>query len=111
MIDKDFEIFEKLDNPEFPFASKVGYKDCVFYVEPQFFAQLQGMKAYRADVWDIFWNGFLNTILENKKVVFTQDYENTYVNIDGFIYREITDISDPLHIFVEDKSRGSDYGD
>jgi DNA-binding transcriptional ArsR family regulator len=27
------------------------------------------------------------------------------------IYREIFDITDPLHIFVEDKSRGSDYGD
>ena len=29
----------------------------------------------------------------------------------GFIYRVLTDISDPLHIFVEDKSRVSDYGD
>ena len=30
---------------------------------------------------------------------------------EGFIYLEITDVTDPLHIYVEDKSRGSDYGD
>ena len=30
---------------------------------------------------------------------------------DGYVILEITDITDPLHIFVEDKSRGSDYGD
>ena len=111
MIDKDFEMFTKLENKEFPFASKFGYQDCVFYVEPQFFAQLQGMKILRKDVFPKFWQGFLNTIKENKKVVFTSDYENSYVDLEGFIYREITDISDPLQIFVEDKSRGSDYGD
>ena len=61
---------------------------------------------------------FLNQVLyffcrkKYKKVVFVYDYENPYVkDLDGFIYRELTDISDPLHIFVEDKSRGSDYGD
>lgn len=112
MIDKDFEIFTKLENKEFPFASKFGYLDCVFYVEPQFFAQMQGMKTLRKDEFPKFWQGFLDTITTNKKVIFTADYEFPYINdLEGFVYREITDISDPLHIFVEDKSRGSDYGD
>ena len=31
--------------------------------------------------------------------------------IGGYIVLEITDITNSLQIFVEDKSRGSDYGD
>ena len=50
----------------------------------------------------------------NKFVVFTADDENplTFVpeNIDA-VYLEITDITNKLKIFLEDKSRGSDYGD
>ena len=48
---------------------------------------------------------------KNKKVIFIGDYETNTFEKDGYIVLEITDITDPLHIFVEDKSRGSDYGD
>ena len=50
-------------------------------------------------------------IKKNHKVIFTADFENPWITREGFIYREIQDITDPLCIFVEDKSRGSDYGD
>ena len=70
------------------------------------------MKTLRKEEFAKLWNGIKDTIRKYKKVVFVYDYENPYVkDLDGFIYRELTDISDPLHIFVEDKSRGSDYGD
>ena len=50
----------------------------------------------------------------NKFVVFTADDENplTFVpeNVEA-VYLEITDITNKLKIFLEDKSRGSDYGD
>ena len=51
-------------------------------------------------------------VLKNKKVVFvgTFEYPQTEVE-DDYIFYEITDITNPLKIFVEDKSRGSDYGD
>ena len=50
-------------------------------------------------------------VRKNKKVVFTADFENPQTEVEGYIYLEIHDITDPLCIFVEDKSRGSDYGD
>ena len=112
MINKDFEMFTKLENTEFPFCNKYSYEDCIFYVEPMFMSQLEGFKTLRKEEFPKLWEGFLNTIKENKKVIFTHDFEMPIIpDLEGFIYREITDISDPLHIFVEDKSRGSDYGD
>lgn len=39
------------------------------------------------------------------------DYEVPLTHAENYIYQEITDITDSLGIFVEDKSRGSDYGD
>jgi hypothetical protein len=50
-------------------------------------------------------------IKDNPKVVFTGNFETPFIDKEGFLYREIGDITDPLKIFVEDKSRGSDYGD
>ena len=112
MLSKEFEQFTVLKNEEYPFATKYSFEDCIFYIEPMFISQLEGMKKLRKDEFSKFWNGFLDTIRKYKKVVFVYDYENPYIkDLEGFIYREITDISDPLHIFVEDKSRGSDYGD
>ena len=46
-----------------------------------------------------------------EKVIFTGDFDSPFIVRDGYIYREIHDITDPLKIYVEDKSRGSDYGD
>ena len=50
-------------------------------------------------------------VKQSKKVIFTHDYEFPLIKRDDFIYLEITDVTDPLQIYVEDKSRGSDYGD
>ena len=50
-------------------------------------------------------------VRKEHRIIFTADFENPWITRDGFIYREISDITDPLLIFVEDKSRGSDYGD
>ena len=50
-------------------------------------------------------------MLANKKVVFTANYESPLTEAEGYIYLEITDVTDPLKIYAEDKSRGSDYGD
>lgn len=47
----------------------------------------------------------------NHKVVFTGDYEAPLSHVEDAVYLEIFDITDRLQLFVEDKSRGSDYGD
>ena len=51
-------------------------------------------------------------VKKNKKVVFTGNFEFPQTETDeDYIILEITDVTDPLKIYVEDKSRGSDYGD
>lgn len=82
-----------------------------FYVEPGFYSGLMGFKEKRAERFDEIMNAIDATIKKEHKVIFTADFENPWITRPGFIYREILDITDPLKIFVEDKSRGSDYGD
>ena len=90
------------------------YKDeegNIFYVEPGFYEGLMGFKEKRLERFDEIMVEIDHIIKKNHKVIFTADFENPWISRDGFIYREIFDITDPLQIFVEDKSRGSDYGD
>ena len=53
----------------------------------------------------------LELVKKNKKVVFTGNFENPLTEVDNYIYLEVTDVTDALQIYAEDKSRGSDYGD
>ncbi len=53
----------------------------------------------------------MELVKRNKKVVFTGNFENPLTEIDNYIYLEVTDVTDALQIYAEDKSRGSDYGD
>ena len=83
----------------------------VFYVEPGFYDALLGFREKRAERFDELMTAIDTVIRENHQVIFTTDFENPWITREGFIYREIFDLTDPLHIIVEDKSRGSDYGD
>ena len=82
-----------------------------FYLEPAFYTQMQGFKERHEDQYPRIIEKMLEVVRKNKKVVFTSEYENPQTEVEGYIFLEITDITDPLQIFVEDKSRGSDYGD
>lgn len=87
-------------------------KDARFIMEGAFYTQLQNIKPLHPDRFDEIIAAINKTVIKNKKVFFTLDVEAPFVdNLPGYIYLEITDILDPLKIFVEDKSRGSDYGD
>ena len=83
-----------------------------FFVEPAFYTQLQGFKdRHPIDEYQRIINRMIEIVKKNKKVVFVGNFEYPQTEVEGFIFLEITDITDPLQIFVEDKSRGSDYGD
>lgn len=82
-----------------------------FYVEPGFYDGILGFKEKRAERFDELMKALDEVVKANHKVIFTADFENPWITREGFIYREIFDLTDPLGIFVEDKSRGSDYGD
>ena len=109
---EEFKDYQELVDKNNPFSTlyqlQTGEK---FYIEPVFYTMLKGFKDHHPDKYQLIVNEIINKVKENKQVVFTGNYECPLTNVEGFIYLEITDITDPLHIFVEDKSRGSDYGD
>ena len=82
-----------------------------FFVEPPFYTQLMTLKEIYPDDFPKVIEHMKKLAKERKYVGFVYDFENPFVHIDGFKYLEITDVTDPIHVFYEDKSRGSDYGD
>jgi hypothetical protein len=82
-----------------------------FYVEPGFYDQLMGFKDKRYDSFPKILEAIYAFVEKNDKVIFTVNFETPFFHKDGYIYQEIEDITNPLSIFFEDKSRGSDYGD
>lgn len=109
---KEFEHLKEVVDKENPFIPHYVIDDeSDFYIEPMFYSQLLGFKERHEDKYDLIVASLLERVKKNKKVIFVSDFENNTFEKDGYIILEITDITDPLQIFVEDKSRGSDYGD
>ena len=113
MIYPEFSEFRQEIDKENPF-SNLYYLDSgeCFYVEPVFYTHLRGFKDLREKEFPRIIERMIEVVKKNKKVIFTGNFECPQtLTSDDFIILEINDITDPLQIFVEDKSRGSDYGD
>ena len=108
----DFQEYKLEKDSSNPFTSHfVVSEEVDFYVEPVVFTQLNGFKERHPDKYHLIVEEMKNTVKRLKKVIFVGDFENYFTEKDGYTYLELTDITDKLKIFVEDKSRGSDYGD
>ena len=112
---KDYEEFKHLRrevDSNNPFSALYFYESGEsFYLEPAFYTQLMGFKDHFPDKFHLIIKRMEELVKKNKKIVFTANYENPLTDVDNYIYLEITDVTDSLQIFAEDKSRGSDYGD
>lgn len=110
---EEFAHLEEISNPTNPFVK--GFKDKdnnVIFVEPSFYTQLTNFKElYNEKDFNRIIEYMLTLMKEKHHIVFTYDYENPFINIDNYIYLEFIDLCDKLKIYIEDKSRGSDYGD
>ena len=112
MIFEEFKHLRQEVDKNNPFSNLYFYESGEsFYVEPAFYTQLMGFKEQHADRFPEILTSIQEVVMKNKKVVFTANYESPLTEVEGYIYLEITDITDPLKIYAEDKSRGSDYGD
>ena len=112
MIIEEFKHLKEVVDPEYPFIPHYVLDDgSDFYIDPIFYTQLHGFKERHEDKYQMIIDALLDRVRKNRKVIFVGDFENNVFEKDGYIILEITDITDPLQIFVEDKSRGSDYGD
>ncbi len=109
---EEFEGLKVIEDKDNPFCTlyelETGER---FYIEPAFYTQLCGFKELRKESFPAIMDELFRLVRKNKHIVFTASYEYPQTVVDGYIYLEITDITDPLNIYVEDKSRGSDYGD
>lgn len=110
---QEFKEYKEVKDPHNPFCRHyVLDSGESFYVEPVFYTQLQGFKDRHDETsYQRIINRMIEVVKKNKKVVFVGNFEYPQTEVDGYIFLEITDITDPLQLFVEDKSRGSDYGD
>ena len=108
----EFSQFQEVVDPIYPFIPHYVLDDgSEFYMEPIFYTQLQGFKERHEDHYQEIIDAVIAKVRRNKKVIFIGDFESNTFEKDGYVILEVTDITDPLKIFVEDKSRGSDYGD
>ena len=114
MIYPEFEQYSQIEDKNNPFANVYQLdKDSIFYIEPIFYTHLKGFKErVTEEEYQKIIDRMIEVVKKNHRVVFvgTFDFPQTEVD-DSYIFLEVTDITDPLQIFVEDKSRGSDYGD
>ena len=109
---EEFKHLKIIEDKNNPFCTLYEYDDgSRFYIEPAYYTQMLGFKEKRLEDYPRIIEKMEEVVRKNKKVVFTADFENPQTEVEGYIYLEISDIADPLCIFVEDKSRGSDYGD
>ena len=112
---KEYEEFKHLRrevDPHNPFSALYFYESGEsFYLEPVFYTQLMGFKDHHPDKYHLIIKKMEELVKKNKKIVFTGNFEHPLTEVDNYIFLEITDVTDLLQIFVEDKSRGSDYGD
>ncbi len=106
---KEFKLEKDNENP-FSYHFVID-ENTDFYLEPVVFTQLHGFQERHPDKYDLIIKSMIERVKSLKKVIFVGDYENYFTEKEGYVYLELLDITDPLKIFVEDKSRGSDYGD
>lgn len=113
MIDYvEFAALKNIPDTRNPFSMLYEYSDGArFYIEPVFYTHLKGFKELHPNEYQRILKEMEKIVHKNKKVVFTGNFEYPQTEAEGYIFLEITDVTNPLHIFVEDKSRGSDYGD
>ena len=106
---KDYKV-EIDDNHPFLVHVIVDH-DSDFYFEPMVYTQLEGFKERHKEQFPLIIEEMVRRTKKNKHVYFVSDFEAYFEEIEEYIVLEVTDITNHLKIFVEDKSRGSDYGD
>jgi len=108
----EFKDFKKVEDKHFIGCSLyIIDKDHDFYMEPNFESQLSYLSERFHDRFPEIVKSMMTIVGKNKHVIFTADFESPVVSLEGYIYREVGDILDPLHIDSGYISRGSDYGD
>lgn len=100
------EIYDK-------YCSSYLIEDSIFYIEPNFYTQLLYLEnEFKGDTFNKILSSILDISKRNKKVIFTNNYNNPLIIKNGFIYRDINDILNENKIIFDIKiNPDSDYKD
>ena len=103
---------KKVVDPNNPYTPCYEYENGErFYVEPVFLLQLEGVKQFVTERFDDVILEMERLVKKNKLVVFIGEEDNEITEVENAIYLTVQDVCNPIRVYVEDKSRGSDYGD
>lgn len=112
----EFKHLNLIEDKKNPFCRLYAYDDgSLFYIEPIFYALLENFKVQYPKECDRVLLQMEKIVKKNKKVIFSGMDEETedepVTKADDFIVLTFYDITDMLNIYINNKSRGSDYGD
>ena len=111
MLYPEFNQYKPIFDPSYPRCNAYETEEGdVFYVEPAFYTSLKGYEEKTPHAPAIL-NKMKEIVAREHRVIFVGDFEAPMVHKEGFIYQELIDITDPLHLTWIDDSRPSDYGD
>ena len=112
MIERIWDNLEKVVDKNNPYTLCFKYDDeNIFYIEPVFLLKLSGIQQFANERFMDVIEEMKRIVFKNHKVVFIGEEDEEITQVDDAIYLTIQDVCNPIHVFVEDKSRGSDYGD
>lgn len=109
---EEFKHLTYVEDPKNPFSAHyLLASGASFYIEPVFYNHLTGLKERFPDTFPQLLEKMLEMVEQNKKIVFTGNYEHPLTVADNCLYFEITDVTNAVRVFYDDKSRGASYGD
>ena len=83
-----------------------------FYIEPNFYTQLQYIKDHFVDHYEEIINKIIEIAKRNKRMIFTADFENPVVYKDDYYYRELSDVLGEVKLHFDNKGNpDSDWKD
>lgn len=108
----EWEHLEEIEDVNNPYSKKYIYPDGdVFYIEPIYYYKLKSFESHYSNKLEEILKEMERLVKKYHLVVFINDEDEEITEVENAVYLTIQDVCNPLQIFVEDKSRGSDYGD
>lgn len=112
----EFNNLKIIEDPLNPFSTLYEYEDGTrFYIEPIYYSYLMNFKESYAQQFPLVLLEMERIVHRNKKVIFTgmdEEYEeDPATEAVGYIVLTLYDVLNKIGIIIDNKSRGSDYGD
>ncbi len=104
-----FETLIDLQNSKY--AQAYRYKNNTFYIENNFNEVFSRLEKILPDEFELIKKELFNQIEKNKLVVFCINEEYTPIYRPDAIFLTLIDLANKVNVDIENKSRGSDYGD